>query len=553
MLSRPWAPRALTLLSGLLIVASFPPWNLSFLIWVALVPWLLALRSSRGWRPALIQGLWLGVTMCLLGFSWVVYVLHQFGGLPWPVAFVGWLLFSVGGQPQFVIYAALRARLKDFGTPARGAGLALFSLTSALAYAGLDWALPKLFVDTLGHSLFNAPVLRQAADLGTATLLTALIYLVNETLAEGIARVRERKEPSLWPSISAMAPLAALTTALFAATWLYGSSRLAEIRGFQQKPLLFVQGAAVQGNIGDFDKIASERGVRGAAEKVLGTYLGMSEQALSLGDKPDFLVWPETAYPSTFRTPHTSSELERDQKVEAFVRGARVPLLFGGYDRFEKKDYNALFLLSPIADRGLAGTADLQIYRKNVLLLFGEYIPGSEQIKFLQDQFPQVGNFGRGIGPDVLSIPVERAPGGVVKTSPVICYEALFPEYAVGGARKGSQLILNITNDSWFGSFGEPELHQALVAFRSIETRLPQLRATNTGISSLVLPDGEITLATPKDSAEILNARIPILEPVPTLVKRFGDWFGIFAFFSGWLGLGAIAVLGRRGSSAARA
>jgi apolipoprotein N-acyltransferase len=101
----------------------------------------------------------------------------------------------------------------------------------------------------------------------------------------------------------------------------------------------------------------------------------------------------------------------------------------------------------------------------------------------------------------------------------------------------GSQMILNITNDSWFGPRGEPQLHFALITFRSVETRLPQLRSTNTGISALILPDGTVQAQTNIDRPEILNVRIPIIKPVWTLMKAWGDWFGTFILGVACLGL----------------
>jgi apolipoprotein N-acyltransferase len=97
--------------------------------------------------------------------------------------------------------------------------------------------------------------------------------------------------------------------------------------------------------------------------------------------------------------------------------------------------------------------------------------------------------------------------------------------------------LLNVTNDSWFGNLGEPELHLALTTFRSIETRLPQLRATNTGISALILQDGSLARTGPSNEALHLNWDIPLISSPPTLVLRWGDWFGPLAFLLGVAGL----------------
>lgn len=519
------APHWLTLCSALLIVASFPPWGLNFLIWVSLLPWFFALKQTSNWKQALTQGVLLSIFISLMGFYWVASVLHEFGEIPWILSIFGFLLFSLIGQPQLILLApVVRWWIQKSNTkPTAVSLLELLGLT--FLYSGSDWLIPKLFKDTLGHALYSAPHLRQIADLGGAHLITALIFLVNATVKQAL--LYRKNFPRAIPHVI-FATLALLSAVL------YGNYRNKQIQEQMSHPLFSIQGTAIQANIGDFDKVAAEQGLIGAAEKVLNTYFSLSDSALSMTKKPDFLVWPETAYPSTFRTPNTTNELARDLKLESFVRSRKVPLLFGGYDHWNRKDFNALFVLDPNSQ----ASSDLQIYRKNILLLFGEYIPGAEEFKLIRDAFPQVGNFGRGVGPELISIPISHAPSGQIKTSPVICYEALFPNYVVEAARKGSQMILNITNDSWFGPYGEPPLHLALVTFRSIETRLPQFRSTNTGISALILPDGAFAQQSSIGKKEILNVEIPMIESIPTLFKNWGDWFGPFAFIMG------IALLG---------
>jgi len=160
-------------------------------------------------------------------------------------------------------------------------------------------------------------------------------------------------------------------------------------------------------------------------------------------------------------------------------------------------------------------------------------MPFSDVFPILNQWFPQVGNFGRGPGPEVFTVPMRHGEVSP-RIAPIICYEALFTRYTVEAARHGAQLLVNVTNDSWFGPFGEPELHLALSAFRSIETRLPQIRSTNTGISALILPDGSITGASPKNEALHLNWEIVLPEENPDSgVIRWGDWFGPTALFVG--------------------
>ena len=113
-------------------------------------------------------------------------------------------------------------------------------------------------------------------------------------------------------------------------------------------------------------------------------------------------------------------------------------------------------------------------------------------------------------------------------------------------ANAGSQVIVNLTNDSWFGSEAQKRLHLALAALRSVETRRPQIRATNTGISALVLADGEVVDPGPVDREASLRYQVPIIDVPPTLAMQLGSWAGKASLAAGaLLGL-ALAVLRRR-------
>lgn len=525
-------PSSFTCVSALLIVLAFPPWDLSFLIWVALVPFLLGLRlssfSNLRTKAALVQsmaqGTWLSFFMTLGGYFWVSSAIREFGGVPWPLALLGLLIFSLFNQLQFWIFAPLIQVLHSRGTSLIRTAPRTFAtgFGVAFAYVAIDGFVPKLFMDTLGHSLYQEQRLRQLAEIGGAPLLTLLIILVNWAITEQLYLYLSEKR------IFRNAGLTASVLAICIGATVWGDFKNNEITAWINAAPKTLQVGVIQGNIGDFDKIAAENGIRGAADKVLSTLFGLSESALSLTPQPDVLVWPETTYPSTFRTPQTTDEFSRDQRVEQFVKDRKISLLFGGYDHAFNKDFNSFFFLSPVQNATYMDT-DLQIYHKNLLLLFGEYMPLSDQIIWLRNLFPQVGNFGRGPGPVALNVYPKRSEVGTVLAAPIICYEALSPTYLIEAAKKGAHFILNITNDSWFGPWGEPHLHLALSTFRSIETRLPQVRSTNTGFSALIYPNGEIVQRTPIDRAVIMNAAVPILAPKNTLMKSIGDWFVNFS------------------------
>lgn len=513
-----YLPHPLTLLSGFLMVAAFPPWNNWPLLWICAFTWFEALKRAPNPKAALREGFWLSYITSIGGFHWVAFVLKEFGNLPWSLSILGLQIFCFFNQPQFIVsswlFKHLEIRFKD-----KNIERLAFGVFFSLMYAGLDFILPKIFMDTLGNGFYVSRHIRQIADIGGIYSLTFLLIFENYALWIFLRTWQKRRK-------IVFSPLVVSALVLGLAGWGYGYFRYQQITRLEAEAPKKIQIAAIQGNIGDFDKIASERGVSGAATRVVNTYLGMSAQALEARPKPEILVWPETSFPSTFRKSHTYTEIALEQQIEDFSKNHQIPLLFGGYDHDRGKDYNAFFYLAP--------DGSLQTYRKNILLMFGEYIPLAENIDWIRDTFPQVGNFGRGEGAQILPV---KVGSDELRTGPMICYEALFPYYIIQAARKGSQIIMNITNDSWFGSWAEPQLHLALTTFRSIETRLPMLRSTNTGISTLVTADGEITYPTQIGHAEILQVEVPITASIPTLMKTLGDWFGLFALLVGSGGL----------------
>lgn len=509
------APKRSILFSALLLFLVFEPLNFWWLATVALVPWFVFLTNSKNLKETVLQSLWLCFLFSVVTFSWVAYVVHQFGGLPWPLAIAALLLFGLIAQPQFYLGAIpLGMLLKRISHSERTDGWTLLGLgiVTALFYAGLDWCLPKLFVDTLGHSLFYAETLKQSADIGGPAFLTFILLIANIAAFTLYTRFKNRGEPTVWGALRSSLPIAIFTLATFIAANLYGDYRINQVASRLAQPKRKVVTAAIQANIGDIEKLASEKGYRQASERVMRAYYDLSDEALKLTPKPEVLVWPETAFPSTFRSPETSDDFARDKEMESWIANRKVPIAFGGYDRdMRGLSYNAVFYLRP------DGT-DTR-YTKTILIPFGEYIPGFELFPQFRNLFPMVGFFGKGPGS------VIREVSGM-KTQPVICYEVLFPNFTRDAVAAGAEVIFNFTNDSWFGPIGAPYYHLHLASFRSIETRVPQFRSTNTGFSALILPDGSIPRKTKLYEPEIMNVEVPIIEPIPTLMLSLGDWFG---------------------------
>lgn len=537
------APRLRTLLSALLIALAYPPWDFEFLVWIALVPWLSGLTRVQTRGRSLVQGFWLSFCVGILAAHWLSYAIHEFLAVPWPIAVLGLIVFSTScAQPQFLFFAPLFHWIAG-GAQSRRL-LPWFTVVGlALCYSGLDWLVPRLFDVGLGYALHDAANLRQLADLGGVGALTFLIVLVNLLVWElAEACVRQPRADA------ALASRAGWIALLCGAVFFYGVMRNRDMAALAESPDFILRAGLVQGNVPNDVRLAWARGDDRAAERQLSAYMLLTEEFIEQTPGPDLVVWPETTFPGVFRKPASKLQEGRSVKFDRQVLRLDVPIVFGAYDMAESDGrrtlFNSLFAITPSYERpGRQGS--VQRYRKHELLAFAETIPGLSEGSWLHRLLPTLGFFGRGPGAEVLRI--LTPDGRSVRVSPIICSESLDSQHVIDGARQDSQLILNIGSDGWFGPHGEPDFHLAISRFRSIETRLPQIRSANTGISALILPSGEIARRSELGERQILNLEVPIGRTPETRMVRWGDWFGRVSLVLA-AGFVVLRAMGRRSS-----
>ena len=211
----------------------------------------------------------------------------------------------------------------------------------------------------------------------------------------------------------------------------------------------------------------------------------------------------------------TPTPLRRDpgllRTLGALSGSLHVPLLVGSIDidaSTPPKVRNSAFLLT---ERGIVGR-----YDKIQLVPFGEYVPLSGLIGFVRSWAEFIAELEPGSNATVFSGP--PAPFGVV-----ICYEGIFPELVREFVKGGARLIVNMTNDAWFGRTSGPWQHLAMYPFRAVEHRVAVVRAANTGISAFIAPTGKIVRRVPLYERTTATERVP-LRTRDTLYSRFGDW-----------------------------
>lgn len=497
----------LILLSAVLHTACLPPWNVSFLAWVALVPFLHALRGLTIRRAGLAGLAWGTAAIWGIGY-WVPAALGFYYQQPWWFG----VIFALGASIVFAgaYSAGFAASLGWMGKATGGAERVL--LTAAL---WVVWELARARLLTgdpwllLGYALGPDARLRQAADLGGVYVLSFVVVFVNAAVAEMLSLTRI--------SVPSLARLALPAAGLLGAAYAYGEHRLA--MGLPRAPE--VRLAVVQGN-NDLGSQWQERFYGVGLEQ----YLRMSVEA-ARERQPDLIVWPESAV--TF---FLGRETVYQKLVVRMLKKTGADLIVGA-PHFEDPDparpifFNSAFYVT--ADGAFA-----QRYDKVHLLPFAEYFP-LRTIDFLRRRFERVRYFTPGDGGKLLAT---RAG----KVAVVICFEGIFPDLVRRQMAGGADLLVNLSNDAWLGPGAGPEQHLQMVALRAVENRTWVVRATTTGISAIIDPYGNIVQRTAELEAAVIDATVVPMR-VDTFYKRFGDVFAAACL----LVVGAVAALARRG------
>jgi apolipoprotein N-acyltransferase len=479
---------------------------------VAFLPWLLVQERVASLRDAALAGLFMSVAFVALVFPWFPEAAAGYADtsslLVWPL----FLLLAPLLQPQFLVFALVRFAVRRGSPPEASLSAPLTAaLAAAAAYVGVELVFPKLFFDTVGLGLHPSVYLRQAADLAGVHGLSLVVILVNEGLALSLLRLAARPRGArLWPSILPAALACSAVLALLG----YGGARLSALARGGERPAINV--GLVQANITNYDKLRAEKGAFETVRTILDTHFALSDR-IRAQSAPDLLVWPETVYPTTFGAPKSEAGAAFDEEIGAYVAKAGVPLVFGAFESGTKEEYNAAFFLTPDANARVQTAS----YRKHMLFPLTEWVPEALDSVALRSALPWAGRWKRGPGAAVVRVSLSGRDDLLVV--PLICYDVLFPGFVAEGAAKGADLLVTLSNDSWFPDGRAPRLHLVSAAFRSIETRVPQVRATNSGISAFISSDGEILAQTRFDAQETLSHRISRGSRVLTPMVAFGS------------------------------
>jgi len=451
----------------------------------------------------------------LLGYYWIPYTINEFGQVPFPFNHSLGLFFSLVVLPQFLAFVFLNALVKKLNlnslpfTKSAGQKQLFFALCLTI----LEYIVPQQFPGHLGHPwLVFAPYLAFAPLLGSP-VYSFFSYLL---IFQGLTLIKDRSVDSF---NSAIISLFIVLNFALPLKYIPNSENTLNVR-------------MVQANIGNFLKVSSETGNFQALNEVLQQFFEMSVRPSH--EELDLIIWPETAYPRLLSSQMMkTSSLYTPRLAQETIQATGAELFIGGYDQiaqsfvpsnFFETEYNSAFHFNK--DGVLK-----EVYHKRILIPFGESLPFGPFNKFLSSYVSNISYFAKGERYTLFQTQNH------IPFISVICYEILFSNYLrdfLNSLERHPLFLVNLTNDSWYGDTAEPYQHLFLAKWRALEFNLPILRMTNTGITSVIYPDGSESTRLMPFIQENLDVTLELPSRKSTIFEFVGIW--------GSLGLGLVLL-----------
>ncbi|MFH0791118.1 MAG: apolipoprotein N-acyltransferase [Candidatus Omnitrophota bacterium] len=500
----------LCLISAVLLIFSFPCANCGFLAWFGFIPLFLAIQNKSQIK-AFILAYFTGVIFWLGTIYWLIHV--TLAGMLLLVLYLA-LYFGIFG---LIIHYITRYTLnitQVFFIPS--IWVILEYLRSYMFILGFPWAI-------LGYSQYlNLPVI-QIADItgvfGVSFLVMMANVVVYEVMRYGLCVLRQKQKAPFF-IVKWLLPVVILGLSLG-----YGFYKLRITHDAGRSALKV---SVIQGNIPQELKWNDRY-----KNFIINRYLSLSIQAAK--DSPDLIVWPEAALPVVLEEEPLFLE-----KIKSFNNKFNVPLVLGAVTTRDNLYYNSAVLISKEG-------RFLNRYDKLHLVPFGEYIPLKKILPFLETIVP-IGEIERGRDWTVFeledsfdsqsasrsaSVPVNplNRQTGKPKFSVLICFEDLFPELSREFIKRGADFLVNITNDAWYKKTSASYQHLQASVFRALENRVFLARASNTGISGFISPNGRIiSLVHDQENKNIFISGYDTQNINPSDIKgsfytRYGDIF----------------------------
>lgn len=429
-----------------------------------------------------------GVILQVIGFHWLFFTIRDFGGFGNFSAALVFSVFALGSSLQFIIFIFLWRNLPAFFHRA--------NIAITLAWVSSEILSIRIFPWHLGHTQIAFSQLAQIADISGAIGISAIMVFISESLA---AFIRNGKH-----SNQLVAPLVLIGALL------YGEMRISQLNSttFQEQEV-----ALIQGNI-TIEEKHNIKMFQVNAKRYL-------EQTQKIARPGLLIIWPETVITEWIYANLKSVHDDPRGRLPAIPDSA---LLIGSLT-FQSEELLHNSALGIQSD----GTLE-RPYHKQVLMPFGEYTPLGDYLPWLRELNSTVGDFTAGDGIRIFNYQLTDGTNSLpknIKVAPLICYEDVITRLAREASLQGAELLVNITNDAWFGDTIAPHQHNLIASFRAIENRRYLLRSTNSGLTAIINALGQIEGQLPTFKEGELLARVKIINLVSPFVRYFGDrpWF----------------------------
>lgn len=475
----------MALASGVLLALSFPKPGISLLAWCALVPLLVA-AAGKTPRAAAKLGFLAGCAAYAGIFYWLNIVMITYGKLPAAVSCLLYLVLVayLALYPGLVLWLMRRGEMRGV-TPLWSFPILWVAaeLVRSFLLTGFPWAI-------LGYSQYRTLPLIQISDLTGVYGVSFLVAFTNVVFYRMWLWLRRKDAP--YPVGGFLVILA-----LNAVTLVYGLNALNRPETGEPQRVLLVQGNIAQDVKWD----------PAFAEATVATYERLTRSGYQ--DPGTLVVWPESALPF-----YLQGEPAYAARVTSLARELKSSLVTGS-PAYEKdgelvRYLNSAFLIGPTG--AILGRSD-----KLHLVPFGEYVPLQSLLPFVNKMVAGIGDFS----PGTSAKPLETAGG---KIGVLVCFEGIFPEVARAYVQHGAGMLVNITNDAWFGRSSAPYQHLSMTVFRAVENRVPLVRAANTGITAVIDSKGHIRGMTQLFQEATLSAQVRRGEG-GSFYSRHGDLF----------------------------
>lgn len=485
-----------SVLSGVILIFCFPKFDLPFLAWIALTPFLVSLLNKKP-AEAFRAGFFMGIPYFFGTLYWVYHSINHYGNIPFvPSLAIVFLLCMYLSLYTGIFAVFFSLKIASTRLPAMFIAPVLWVTLEFLrsyALTGFPWS-------SIGYSQYKFLHAIQFADITGIYGVSFLVVAVNGAAADFfIIKKRLRAMPLF--SLSQTITGGILFFVFLIAVFVYGYWRLTENR--PGKP---IRVSVIQGNIEQDRKwdIAYQR-------EVFDTYKDLSQAANAVA--PSLIVWPETAVPFYFNYDRAFT-----QELIDFQQTLKTYLLFGSILVKEPSTVtgsknlltNSAVLIAPDGKLSF-------IYDKIHLVPFGEYVPLRKILFFVDKLVAGVGDYVP--GEYILKADMPYGSFGVF-----ICYEIIFPGLVRKFYSKGGDFMVTITNDAWFGKTAGPYQHFSMAVFRAIENRKPVIRAANTGISGFIDSNGRILETTSLFRRTVLTMDL-MTDKTRSFYSRYGDLF----------------------------